>query len=167
MPIPLVAGQSITSEFHLNLDGLYVIEIEAEKTIPLDELHCLMGVEAEPLRCKSMPSVIAATWVLSSEGQDIGHGGSAQPHAAPPATNRVVRVIGAFPGKSGQSYRLRATFAADAGALRAADPRFKVAVASIVSSDLESAKALAFSAALMCVLFGVMLLSVAYFREAA
>jgi hypothetical protein len=42
-----------------------------------------------------------------------------------------------------------------------------VAVASIVSSDLESAKALAFSAALMCVLFGVMRLSVAYFREAA
>jgi hypothetical protein len=163
MPVPLAAGQNITSEFKLNFDGLYLIEIEADKAIPPDTLHCLMGVEADPLQCKSMPSVVAATWVLSREGHDIGQGSSVQPHSAPPRTDGVARVIGEFQGEAGKSYRLSVTFAEDAGPLAVAHPRLKVAVASIAYTDLQSAKALAFSAAFMSLLCGLILLLVAYF----
>lgn len=163
MPVPRAAGQSITSEFKLNFDGLYLIEIEAEKTIPLDALHCLMGVEAAPDQCKSMPSVIAATWVLSSEGRDIALGSSQEQFSPPVRTNGVTRVIGQFQGKAGKSYKLQVTFAAESGGLALTHPRLKVAVASIAYTDLESAKVLVFSTVFICVLFGVILLAVAFF----
>jgi hypothetical protein len=163
MPVPSAAGQSITPEFKLNFDGLYLIEIEAEKTIPLDALHCLMGVETDPEQCKSMPSVIAATWALSSEARDIGHGSSQEQFSLPVRSNGVTRVIGEFQGKAGKSYKLQVTFAAEPGGLAAAHPKLKVAVASIAYTDLESAKVLVFSSVFICVLFGVILLAVAFF----
>jgi hypothetical protein len=161
MPIAPAAGRSITSAFTLNFDGLYLVEIEAEKTIPLDALHCLMGVEKDPEECKSMPSVIAATWALSSEARDIGHGSSQEQFGRPVRTNGVTRVIGEFQGKAGRSYKLEVTFAAEPAGLEAAHPRLKVAVASIAYTDIESAKMLVFSTVFICVLFGVMLLAAA------
>jgi hypothetical protein len=163
MPVPSAAGQSITCEFKLNFEGLYLIEIEAEKTIPLDALHCLMGVETDPEQCKSMPSVIAATWVLSSEARDVGHGGSQEQFSLPVRSNGVTRVIGEFQGNAGKSYKLQVTFAAEPRGLAAAHPKLKVAVASFAYTDLESAKVLVFSTAFICVLFGVILLAVAFF----
>jgi hypothetical protein len=162
-PVPFAAGQTITSDFKLNFDGLYLIEIEAQKTIPLDELHCLMGVEAEAQRCKSLPAVVAATWVISSEGQDIEHGSSVEHYSAPTQAQGVARAIGEFQGKAGKSYKLRVTFGAGAGALAPARPHLKVAVASIVRTDIQSAKMLVFSTAFICALFGAILLVVAYF----
>jgi hypothetical protein len=164
--VPLAAGQTITSALKLNFDGLYLIEIEAQKTMPLDELHCLMGVEAEAQRCKSLPSVVAATWVISSEGQDIEHGSSLEQYSAPAQTNAVARVIGEFQGRAGKNYKLQGTFAAGAGALAPARPHLKVAVASIAYTDLQSAKMLVFSTAFICALFGAILLVVAYFCKA-
>ncbi len=163
MPVPSAAGQSITSEFKLNFDGLYLIEIEAEKTIPPDALHCLMGVETDPEQCKWVPSVIAATWALSSEAREIGRGSSQEQFSLPVRSNGVTRVIGEFQGKAGKSYKLQVTFAADTGGLAAAHPKLKVAVASIAYTDLESAKVLVFSTVFICVLFGVILLAVAFF----
>jgi hypothetical protein len=163
MPVPSAAGQSITSEFKLNFDGLYLIEIEAEKTIPLDALHCLMGVETDPEQCKWVPSVIAATWSLSSEAREIGHGSSQEQFSLPVRSNGVTRVIGEFQGKAGKSYKLQVTFAAETGGLAAAHPKLQVAVASIAYTDLESAKVLVFSTVFICVLFGVILLAVAFF----
>ena len=164
-PVPFALGQTITSDFKLNFDGLYLIEIEAQKTIPLDELHCLMGVEAEPQRCKSLPSAVAATWVISSEGQDIGHGSSLEPYSAPGQTKSVTRVIGEFQGRAGKSYKLQVTFAAGAEALAPARPHLEVAVASIAYTDLQSANMLVFSTAFICALFGAILLVVAYFAR--
>ncbi|MGC2767707.1 MAG: hypothetical protein WB607_19525, partial [Candidatus Acidiferrum sp.] len=42
-------------------------------------------------------------------------------------------------------------------------PHLKVAVASIVRTDIQSAKMLVFSTAFICALFGAILLVVAYF----
>lgn len=163
LPLPLGAGQSLTSEFKLNFDGLYFIEIEAEHTIPLDRLHCLLGVEADPVQCKSTPSVIDATWVLSSAGQELRQGSSREPYSAPVLTNGVARVIGEFQGIAGTSYKLRATFATGVGDLAAAHPRLKVKVADIAHVDLQTSQALVYATALMCGFFGLSLLGIAYF----
>jgi hypothetical protein len=165
LPVPLVAGQSITSEFKLNFDGVYLVAIEADKAIPLDELRCRMDVDADPQRCKSMPSVIASSWVLSSDGRDIAHGSSLQQYSSALRTNGVARVIGDFPGNAGQHYKLHVTFAAGAGGLAAAHPRLKVAVASIAYTDLQSASMLVLSTVFICELFGVILLGIAYFAK--
>jgi hypothetical protein len=163
LPVPLDAGQSVTSEFKLNFDGLYLIEIEAEQTIPLDVLHCLMGVEADPLQCKSTPSVIDATWVLSRGGREIGQGSSSERHSAPVLTDGVARVMGEFQGRAGTSYKLQTIFATGVGDLAVAHPRLKVKVADIAHVDLQTSQALVYATAMMCGLFGLILLGIAYF----
>jgi hypothetical protein len=165
MPVSLVAGQSLSSEFKLNFDGLYLIEIEAQKTIPLDTLHCLMGVQADPVQCKNVASAIAATWILSNGAQNIGRGSSVELHSAPVESTTVSRVIGEFQGKAGKDYNLQVAFTADGASLAAAHPRLKVAVASIVYTDLQSAGVLVFSMVFICVLFGAILLAVAFYAK--
>jgi hypothetical protein len=163
LPIPPAAAQPITSDFKLNFDSLYLIEIEAQKTIPLDMLHCLLGVQADSARCKDAAPAIAATWILSREGDEYRRGTSAEPHSATTHTDGVARVIGEFQGKAGEAYQLQVTLTADASALAAAHPRLKVAVASIAYTDLESAGMLAFSMAFIFELFGAILLLIALY----
>jgi len=163
VPVSLATGQSFDFRFKLNFDGLYVIQLEAEKTLPLDTLDCLMGVDVDESLCKDTPSAIAATWTLSSNGHEIRRGDSRQPHSAHSATVVVARVIGEFQGRSGQSYRLQVVLASDGGNLEAAHPRLKVAVASIAYTDLQSASVLVFSMMFICELFGLILLGVAYY----
>jgi hypothetical protein len=165
VPISLAAGQSVWSEFKLNFDAVYLIEIEAEKTIPLDTLRCLMGIEADAGLCKDTPTAIGANWILSSQSQELRRGSSAELHTAPVQANGVARVIGEFQGKAGQEYRLQITFTADGGALAASQPRLKVGVASIAYTDLQSAGVLVFSTIFIFALFGVVLLAISAFAR--
>jgi hypothetical protein len=168
MPISLTPDHPITSNFNLNFDGLYLIAIEARETIPLDTLHCLMDVEADPARCKDVLPAIAATWILSRNGQPYRAGSSAEPHSAEPHSvsvqaDGVVRVIGEFQGKAGEAYQLQLTLTSDASALAIAHPRLKVAVSSIAYTDLQSDDVLVFSMSFICVLFGLILLAIALY----
>jgi len=161
IPVSLAANQSITAQFKPNFDGLYLVEIDAGRTLPPDTLHCLMGLEADPARCKGLPAAIAANWILSSEGQELKRGSSVELHSVPVESQIVTRVIGDFQGKAGRDYTLQVTFLADGASLAVAHPRLKVAVASIAYTDLESASVLVFSMAFICGLFGVILLGIA------
>src|SRR5271169_3863323 len=86
IPVSMAVGQSVLADFKLNFDGLYLIEIEAEKNASLDTLHCLMGVEAHAATCEGIPPAIGATWVLSSNGREVGRGSSSESHSAPVQT---------------------------------------------------------------------------------
>ena len=165
LPVSLAAGQTVNSEFRLNFDGLYLIEIEAERTVPPDMLYCLMGVQADAVQCKEIPPAIGATWIVSSNGQEVRRGSSMELHSAPAQSDAAGRVIGEFQGKSGKQYKLQVTFTADGRSLAVAHPRLKVSVASIAYTDIQSASVLAFSTTFICLLFGVMLLSIAYFAK--
>ena len=165
VPVSLAAGQITTSEFKLNFDGLYLIEIDAEKIIPLDTLHCLMGVEGDAVHCEDIPPAIGAAWILSRNGQEVGRGSSVELHSAPVQSGTVARVIGEFQGKAGQRCKLQVTFTADGRSLTAAHPRLEVGVSSVAYEDIQAASVLVFSTAFICVLFGVVLLSIAYFAN--
>jgi hypothetical protein len=164
IPIPLATGQSISPGFKLNFDALYLIEVEAQKTLPPDTLHCLMGL-ADPARCKDLPSAIAANWVLSSENRVIKRGTSAELHTVPAETETISRVIGEFQGKAGQDYELQVKITTDGTRLAAAHPRLKVAAASIAYTDLQSADVLVFSMGFICMFFGAILLGIAYYAK--
>lgn len=166
VPVAFLVGQPITENFRLNFDSLYLIEIEAEKaTIPVNILHCLMEMEADHVECRYIPPAIEAAWAISSNGQEIAHGSSLQLHSGPAQSDTMVRVIGEFQGKAGQSYQLRLTSAIDGQSLAKANPRLKVAVASIAYTDIQSASVLVFSTTFICLLFGVVLLSISYFAR--
>jgi hypothetical protein len=165
LPVSLAAGQTVTAEFKLNFDGLYLIELEAAKTVSVDTLHCLMGVEADAVGCGDIRPAIGAAWTLSSQGQVVRRGSSLEIHSAPVQSEGVTRVIGEFQGKSGQRYELQVTFTADGGPLKVAHPRLEVTVADIAMTDLQAADVLVLSTTFMCLLFGVMLLAIAYFSR--
>jgi hypothetical protein len=156
---------NITAQFRPNFDGLYLIEIEARKSMPLDMLHCLMGVEADATRCKDFIPAIDANWSVASNGKEIAHGSSSELHSLRPESETVTRVIGDFAGRTGQDYELKVRFGQDLGALAAARPHLKVAVAGIAFTDLQSAEVLVFSVAFICELFGLVLLVVAWYGK--
>jgi hypothetical protein len=165
VPVSLVAGQSLASEFKLNFDGLYLIEIDAQKTLPLDTLRCLMDVEADEERCERTRPAVAVAWILSSNGTEVSRGSSQELHSAPVRSGSVARVIGEFQGKAGQVYKLQVTFTIDGRSLAAAHPRLRVSVSNIAYTDIQSASVLVFSTSFICVLFGVVLLSIACFTK--
>ena len=156
-------GQSVASDLTLNFDGLYLIQIEAEATIPPDRLRCLLGVDADPQACGPGQSAIGANWVLSTPGQEIRRGSSDEQHSAPASGNTISREIGEFHGESGYHYTLIVTFTRNALALGAVHPRLKVAISGVARSDMQAASVLAFSASFISILFGLTLLGIAIF----
>ena len=165
VPISWVAEQAINSEFELNFDGLYLIEIDAERSVPVETLRCLMAVEADTLLCKEIPLALSAAWILSSNGMQISRGSSQELHSAPVQANGLARVIGEFQGKARQVYNLQVTFTSDGKSLAVAHPRLKVGVASIAYTDIQAASVLVSSITFICTLFGAILLSIAWFAK--
>lgn len=165
--VSLVADRTITSDFWLNFDGLYLIEIEAEKNLPPDMLHCLLGVDADAAKCEEFQPVLEANWVLSSGGRELSRGSTRQQYTAPAEGEKVLREIGEFHGQSGRGYTLHVNFTRNGEALAPAHPRLKVSVASIAYTDIQSAGVLVFSTSFICVLFGVVLLAIACFARPA
>jgi hypothetical protein len=161
LPISLKSGEAVEKEFRLNLDGLYLIKIVAQKNMPLDKLRCLMGVDAA--QCTGIAPTIGANWVLFRDGQEVRRGDSLRSYSELSAPGNVLRVIGEFPGEAGHEYRLQVSITADGGALRLANPRLRVAVSSIVQTDFQSASILAFSVSFICVFFGAILLGIGWF----
>ena len=132
VPITLRGGESITRQFRLNLDGLYLIEIAAERDATGDKVSCLLGVSTSPSECAGIAPVIDTDWVLLRDGQDVGRGNSKDPYSEPADARGVVRVIGQFPGEAGRAYELRVSSNASAPSLDAAQPWLRVAVSSLV-----------------------------------
>ena len=68
MPVSMSVGHVRTSDFRVNLETLYLIEIEAEtKAFPPDTLYCLLGYKITPkieLACNTMPSIAFNTHSL-------------------------------------------------------------------------------------------------------
>jgi hypothetical protein len=159
-PVSLFAGQSVASNFILNFDGLYLIQIEAQPATPPDQARCLLGVDCDRRTCGSLQPVLAANWILSRDGREVRRGSSDKQHSAP-AGNTVSREIGEFHGEAGHPYSLLVSFTRDAPALDAAHPHRKVAVSGIARSDMQAAAVFAFSAAFICMLFGFVLLAIA------
>jgi hypothetical protein len=161
VPISWNAGQNIASEFTLNFDGVYLIEIAADQSVPMDILQCLMGAQTDPSKCRDVPAAVSGNWMLFRRGQPIASGSIQEPRSAPVRANGVARVIGEFQGKSGPQYRLQILFTADGRQLAPAHPHLRVTIASMAYTDLQSQAVLVFSAAFICVLFGIILLATA------
>jgi hypothetical protein len=165
--LPLRAGETVTAQFRPNLDGLYLLELTAEPTLPAEALHCLMSLDSNASTCRDVAPGLAIDWVVSQDGREIRRGASAQTqdaaHSAVSDSASTVRVIGEFPLEAGREYHLQLTTKSDARALAPAHPRLRVVISSLARTDFQSASVLVFSISFICVLFGVILLVVAYF----
>lgn len=165
LPVSLAAGQTVTADFALNFDALYLIKIQAQKTIPVEALHCLMGVDSDPTRCGEFQTVIGVDWILSCGGKEMARGTSGEEHSAPSESQAISREIGEFHGKAGQRCNLRVIFTKDGTRLAPAHPRLLVGVQSMAYEDIRAAGVLVFSATFICIMFGLILLGIAFFAR--
>lgn len=133
MPVSMTVGHIRTPEFRINRNALYTIDIEVEKTIPFDTLSCLLGMSMGHTstafeECPDRPSVVKASWLLTSNGQTIGRGYSDDYISGAWMNDSIARELGHFDGKSGSSYVLDVNVLADGSLLASGNPRLKVEI---------------------------------------
>jgi hypothetical protein len=131
MPISMAVGHFRTPEFKLNLNAPYRIEIEVQKTIPFDTLNCLLGMarsSTELEECRNRPSVVNASWILTSGGRTVASGSSNDYRSGFWMNDSIARELGDFQSESGRKYVLEVDVLADGSALASGNPRLKVEV---------------------------------------
>jgi len=102
--LPASAQVFNTGDFSVTEDAEYLVAISAERTIPLDALGCLLGIDDRYYKCRDTPSAFNAAWELSANGKGIAHGSSSAERVSF-WSDRVSRGIGRFAAKRGQRYR--------------------------------------------------------------
>jgi hypothetical protein len=139
IPMSMAIGHVRTPEFRVNLSALFNIEIEVQKSIPFDRLNCLLGMDllgprssARPLgECPDQPSVVKASWVLTSDGITVASGSTDDgPRLGSWRNDSITRQLGAFQSQSGRRYVVDVDVLADGSALRQGNPQLKVEVDS-------------------------------------
>lgn len=107
MPVSLSIRHLRTSYFKQNLRRLYLIEIEARRTLPFDALNCMLGIkDVTSDKCENFPSVLKASWSLSSAGAVTVSGSSTDNGNGDWTNDTVARQLGSFVAEPGRLYRL-------------------------------------------------------------
>jgi hypothetical protein len=133
IPISMSIGHVRTREFKLNINAPYTIEVEVQKNIPFDTLNCLLGMTMAPRstdlqECPDSPSVVKASWVLTSNGQVVAQGSSDDYRSGAWMNDSISRELGHFQSQSGRRYVLDVDVLADGSSLAPGNPRLKVEV---------------------------------------
>jgi hypothetical protein len=144
VPVMVGNGREVTENFKLNYDGLYLIEVAAERAAAANAQMGTLGAE----------------WSLWSCGQEVKRGSTAEAHSAPANSRGVARVIGEFTGRAGQSYQLQVKFTSDAQGLQTANATLQVLVSGLARENLQAASVLVFSMMFVCEMFGIILVGV-------
>jgi hypothetical protein len=125
LPLPMSAHEVTTGNFSVAEDADYLVAISAARTIPVDTLDCLLGIDSPFDKCQGTPSAVNAVWALSADGQEIAHGSSSTERVAG-WSDRVFRGIGRFHAQRGQPYRLDVQFLSDTSPLNSTRPHIQV-----------------------------------------
>ncbi len=170
MPIPMSVGHLRTGEFKINRDGPYTIEVEVQKKIPFDTLNCLLGMSMATTStaiqdCPGQPSVVKASWVLTSSGQVVASGSSDDYRSGAWANDTISRELGHFQGHSGRRYVLDVEVLSDGTSLASGNPRVKVEIHPEVYEGDMVWSAMLFLGTVVLVLIGAILLAVSFVRS--
>jgi hypothetical protein len=128
IPLSMYPGHIRTLEFRIN-SGPYIVEIAADQNkIPPDTLFCLLGYNQLDSQCLNTPSVVEASWVLSSGGAVMASGSSDDDGSGGGSVmdDGIGRSIGRFDGESGRRYALDVDILADGSKLAPGNPRLQV-----------------------------------------
>jgi hypothetical protein len=172
IPISMAVGHVRTQSFKVNRNAIYEVEIEVQKTIPFDSLNCLLGTAMARTsttwqECPDRPSVVKASWVLTSNGQTVARGSTDTFKSASWGNDSISRVLGQFHSQSGRPYVLDVDILADGTSLGPGNPHLKVEVSSVVYEDESVETVILFLLTIVPVLIGASLLLVSFVRNRA
>lgn len=157
IPMPMAIGHVRTREFKINLKAPYEIDIEVQKKIPYDTLNCLLGTAMARTstnleECPDRPSVVKASWVLTSDGRVVARGSSDDYRSGAWMNDSISRELGHFQSQSGRRYVLDVDVLADGSSLTPGNPRLKVEVHPMVYEQN------AFRSVMLAVAMGMLIL---------
>jgi hypothetical protein len=115
--------------------------------------------------CPDRPSVLRASWRLTSCGQVVASGSSDDERLGGWGNDSISRELGRFQSQSDRRYVLDVDVLADGSALAPGNPRLKVEVHPGVYEDDAVWSAILFLVMGVLVLVGVILLTVSYVRN--
>lgn len=132
-PVHLTPGTIQWSEFRLRQNVRYLVELEVDRNLPFDKLHCLLG--GVPFRppC-SVESVVDIQWTLKRGSQKV-LAGSSRDETGWAFGNGIRRTVGQFEGSLGAKYTLEVMSNLDGSALAVTKPRIVIVVDPQVSKD--------------------------------
>ncbi len=166
----MAVGHVRTGEFKVNLNALYIIEIEVQKKIPFDTLNCLLGLGTSSTssalqECPDRPSVVKASWTLTSGGRTVTSGSSDDDREGDWGNDSISRILGSFHSEDGRRYVLDVNVLADGSSLALGNPRLKVRVHPMFYEDVMVGGAAISLIALVLVLIGGILLVVSFVKS--
>lgn len=169
LPISMAIGHVHTSEFKVNRNAPYDIELEVQKKIPFDLLNCLLGTSmaatsTDLQECPDRPSVVRMSWVLKSNGHVVARGSTDDHRVGAWAGDTISRDLGYFQTQSGRPYVLDVDVLKDGSALGPGNPRLKVKVSAAIYEDEVLGTAIVGVLAVGLALVGVILLLVPFTR---
>jgi hypothetical protein len=171
IPISMDIGHTRTREFKLNMNAPYMIEIEVQKEkIPFDTLNCLLGTAMSPMstnlrECPDRPSVVKASWVLTSGGQTVAQGSTDDYRSGAWMNDSIARELGHFQSQNGRRYVLDVDVLEDGSLLAPGNPRLKVEVHPEVYEGNMVWSAILFLAMGVLVTFGAIILPVSFIKS--
>ena len=124
-PFNLRPGTTASPLFRLDANGNYLVELEAERTLPFDQLNCLLGVSPGITEPCEFASPVDISWRVISRNEIVAKGWSRE-RASGAWGDRVSRTLGSFPGKKGNEYVLHVESMKDTSELSDANPRIVV-----------------------------------------
>jgi hypothetical protein len=157
MPISMAKGRIRTHAFTVNYSSYYLIEIEAQKTVPFETLNCLLGVDANN-NCSATPSVVNASWVLTSKGTVVAEGSTSGVGGGGWRKDYIERIVGSFIGERGREYVLMVDVLSDGSALSITHPRLRVTVSPAAYETEAVEDGLVFGTAFVLVIIGTVVL---------
>jgi hypothetical protein len=134
-PLNLQRGAASSSQFRVDSATEYSIDLDVDRTLPFEELNCLLGLEeAAPSGCGNIVSPLDLEWQItardaspiSGDSRSVVEGGWGP---------QISRTIGRFAGDPAKTYTLRIESRQDASILDAAHPRVVVRAQPIASKS--------------------------------
>jgi hypothetical protein len=128
MPVSLAVGTVRTPEFPVIFED-YDIIIQADRSLPVSQMICMMGATSNPFElkeCSSDDPLLQAEWTVCNEGHIVAHGSSSGTGGRAVANDHMWKLLGQFAGEAGKKYVVEVKFTKDGTRLNAANPRLIV-----------------------------------------
>jgi hypothetical protein len=128
MPVSLAVGTVRTPEFPV-VPQAYDIIIQAQRSLPISQMMCMMGATSNPFESKNCTSddpLLQADWTVWNEGHIVAHGSSARSGGSSITKERLWKSLGGFAGEAGKKYVVEVKFTKDGTPLNVAGPHLIV-----------------------------------------
>jgi hypothetical protein len=125
-PVHLREGREFSGDFQAKWNVDYEIRLDSERNLDLQQQNCLLGIEAiVPERCAGMAPELLLSWRVETNNTIVASGDSDDTSEGY-WERKMGKVLGSFPAKQGEIYRVRIQVEGSSTTLQQTNPRIKI-----------------------------------------